>query len=416
MNSEFIKSMFYPYQLKRDFPILSTSVYGKSLVYLDNAATSQKPKAVLEAMDSFYKESNANIHRGVYYLSEKATSLYEDARKKAAHFIGAKDPSEIIFTRGTTESLNLLAFCFTRAFLKRGDKVLITQGEHHSNVIPWQIYLPLKRAALGAIKLDAAGRLDWKDFQKKLTKKVKLVSIAHASNSSGVIHEVKKIIELAHSKGILVCLDAAQSAPHMPINVQELGCDFLVFSGHKMLGPTGIGVLYGRRDLLEKMEPYQGGGGMIREVHLDHTSWADVPAKFEAGTPNIAGAIGLAAAIDYLNAAGLEAIAVHEQKLTQKLLEAFRKDSKIQIFGPKDLENRCGIVSFGIKGVHPHDMATVLDQDGIAIRAGHHCAQMMMESWHVPATARVSFYLYNTEEDVSRLISGLEKVKFIFRV
>ncbi len=400
--------------IKKDFPIFKQKIYGRSLVYLDSAATSQKPKSVIDTVNDFYKNSNANIHRGVYYLSEKATDQYEEARSRVAQFIRAQ-ASEIIFTHGATESLNMAAYSVIRSFLKKGDGVLIFRGEHHSNILPWQRFAEDFGCFVEVVGQDKEGRIDMEELKKKLLiKNIKILSVAHVSNSSGVLHPIKEIIELAHEKDILVSVDACQSVPHMSVNVRYLDCDFLAFSAHKMLGPTGMGVLYGKKEHLEKMEPFLTGGGMISKVSLKKNDWADFPAKFEAGTPHIAGAIGLARAVAYLENLNMVLVHEHERELCEIALKALVQDPKIEVAGPKSMRDRVGIISFNIKGVHAHDIATVLDQEGVAIRAGQHCAQMMMRIWEVPATARVSFYLYNSKRDVERFLEAIEKVKFVF--
>ncbi|TSC55813.1 MAG: cysteine desulfurase / selenocysteine lyase [Parcubacteria group bacterium Gr01-1014_18] len=403
--------------IKSNFPILKTKSNGYSLVYLDNASTTQKPKAVIESISNFYRKDNANVHRGVYSLSEQATAKYEEAKEKVVRFIGAKDAKEIIFTKNATEGLNLLAFSLGKTFLKKGDVVLVSGGEHHSNLVPWQLASQIFGFTVEAVKMTVEGRWDLGDFQNKIkTLPVKIVSVAHASNSSGVIHPVEKIVPWIREKKALLILDGAQSVPHMPVSVARLGCDFLVFSGHKMLGPTGIGVVWGKKDLLLQMEPYQGGGGMIREVHLTESTWADVPERFEAGTPPIAEAVALGVAVDYLSAIGMGAVFEHEKQLTEYALGEIQKISGVEIYGPMDMISRGGIISFGIRGVHPHDIATICDTFGIAIRAGHHCSQSMMGVWKTEATARVSFYIYNTEKDVDELIKAIGKVKRVFQI
>lgn len=402
--------------LKKDFPILKNKIYNnKSLVYLDNAATSQKPKVVIDAVANYYKVSNANVHRGVHYLSEQATAQYEAVREKVKVFLGAKYTEEIIFTRNATSALNMLAHGVCRSLLKKGDTVLITDGEHHSNLVSWQLWGGENGCKLKSVPLLNDGRLDLDAYKKLLRKGIKIVSLAHITNSTGVINDIKTVIELAHQVGAYVCLDACQSIPHIKVSVQKLDCDFLVFTGHKVLGPTGVGVLYGKKQLLDKMVPYEGGGDMIATVSLKETTYNQLPYKFEAGTPNIAGVIGLGAAIDYIHSIGLDIIHEHELKLTEFLLAEFKKDKDIKIIGPDDMANRGGIVSFVIKDLHPHDIATVLDADGVAVRAGHHCAQLVMDRFNVSATTRVSFYLYNTLADVQALLAGIEKAKRILK-
>lgn len=402
--------------IKKDFPILNINPYkDKKLIYLDNGATSQKPQCVIDAITNYYETSNANIHRGVHYLSEKATLMYEETRDKVQNFIGAGNREEIIFTRNATSALNLLAYSFVNTFLQKGDIVLITDSEHHSNIVPWQLMLKDKGCILKSVPITKEGRLEMSEFQKLLTKKVKLVSVGHMANSTGVVHDIKTIIDSAHSVGAKVCIDASQSVPHMEVNVKKLDCDFLVFTGHKMLAPMGVGVLYGKKEILNQMKPYQGGGDMIDQVSLEETTYNSLPYKFEAGTPNVSAVIGLCEAIDYLNKIGLENIHKHELELTELLLNELKKDKTIKIIGPTDMDNRGGIVSFTLDKIHPHDIATILDQEGIAVRAGHHCAQLVMKNFSVPATVRASFYLYNTKEDVYKLLEGIEKVKRILK-
>jgi cysteine desulfurase/selenocysteine lyase len=401
--------MMDPRRVRQDFPIFLHRGDPRPLVYLDSAATSQKPIQVIEAEARFYREWNANVRRGIYQLAYEATQRYEEARAKIAGFIGAK-PDEVIFTRGTTEALNLAAFCLGETRIHWGDRILITEMEHHANLLPWQVLAQRKGAELLAVGIDSEGRLDLEDFRKKLNAKTKVVALAHVSNVLGTINPVAEIAEAAHRIGAIVVVDAAQSVPHMPLNVAELGCDILAFSGHKMLGPTGIGVLWAKSALLEEFPPFLVGGEMIREVWIERATWADPPAKFEAGTPPIAQAIGLAAAVDYLQALGMSAVFSHGQRLTGLALEGLLKRDFVEVYGPKSQEERGALVAFNLKGIHPHDVATLLDQEGICIRAGHHCAQPLHRRLGIPASCRASFYVYNTEEEVEIFLSALDRV------
>jgi cysteine desulfurase / selenocysteine lyase len=401
-------------EIKEQFPILNQHVNGHPLVYLDSSATSQKPEVVIDALETYYKNYNSNVHRGVHTLGTKATDAYEGAREKVKNFFNARETAEIIFTRGTTASLNLVAQCYVREFLIEGDEILITQMEHHSNLIPWQQAAKKTGAVLKFIPLSSDGTISLNNVKKSITTKTKFVSITHVSNVLGTINPIKEIAKLAHQHGAVICVDAAQSAPHLKIDVQELDCDFLALSGHKMAGPTGIGVLYGKRKLLERMIPYEYGGEMIDLVGLYESTWKELPWKFEGGTPNIAGAIGLAAAIDFLEQIGLDKIRLHEEKLVNYAFEQLSAFDGISIYGPKQPEQRSGLITFNIDNVHPHDLATILDSEGIAIRAGHHCCQPLMKWLNVSATARASFYLYNTEEDVNLLVKGIKKAKAYF--
>ncbi|AMQ21616.1 cysteine desulfurase [Geobacillus sp. JS12] len=393
------------------FPILHQNVNGHPLVYFDSAATSQKPLPVIEALDRYYREYNSNVHRGVHTLGTKATDAYEGAREKVRRFLNAQSAQEIIFTRGTTASLNLVASSYGRANVKEGDEIVITYMEHHSNLIPWQQLAKQTGATLKYIPMQEDGTIDLRDVEATVTEAAKIVAIAHVSNVLGTINPVREIARIAHERGAVVVVDAAQSAPHMKVDVQELDCDFLAFSGHKMCGPTGIGVLYGKKKWLEQMEPVEFGGEMIDFVELYDSTWKELPWKFEGGTPIIAGAIGLGAAIDFLEQVGLDAIAAHEHELAQYALERLADIEGVTVYGPKE---RAGLVTFNIEGVHPHDVATVLDAEGIAIRAGHHCAQPLMKWLGVTATARASFYLYNTKEEIDRFIAALQKAKEYF--
>ncbi|KAF6510715.1 cysteine desulfurase [Geobacillus sp. FSL K6-0789] len=393
------------------FPILHQQVNGHPLVYFDSAATSQKPLPVIEALDRYYREYNSNVHRGVHTLGTKATDAYEGAREKVRRFLNAQSAQEIIFTRGTTASLNLVASSYGRVNVKEGDEIVITYMEHHSNLIPWQQLAKQTGATLKYIPMQEDGTIDLRDVEATVTEAAKIVAIAHVSNVLGTINPVREIARIAHKRGAVVVVDAAQSAPHMKVDVQELDCDFLALSGHKMCGPTGIGVLYGKKKLLEQMEPVEFGGEMIDFVELYDSTWKELPWKFEGGTPIIAGAIGLGAAIDFLEQVGLDAIAAHEHELAQYALERLAGIDGVTVYGPKE---RAGLVTFNIDGVHPHDVATVLDAEGIAIRAGHHCAQPLMKWLGVTATARASFYLYNTKEEIDRFIAALQKAKEYF--
>jgi cysteine desulfurase/selenocysteine lyase len=400
--------------IRSQFPILDQEVNGNPLVYLDSSATSQKPIQVIETIDKYYREINSNVHRGVHTLGTRATDAYEGAREKVRKFINAKSIQEVIFTRGTTTSLNTVASSYAAANLKEGDEIVITYMEHHSNIIPWQQVAKRTGAQLKYIPLQEDGTLSLEDVRATITANTKIVSVMQVSNVLGVINPVKEIAQIAHENGAIMVVDGAQSAPHMKIDVQDLDCDFLAFSGHKMCGPTGIGVLYGKKHLLEKMEPIEFGGEMIDFVHLQESTWKELPWKFEGGTPIIAGAVGLGAAIDFLNEVGLDNIAEHEHKLAAYALEKLSAVEGMTIYGPLDAAKRAGLITFNIKDVHPHDVATVLDAEGIAVRAGHHCAQPLMRWLNASATARASFYLYNTKEDIDKLVEGLVKTKEYF--
>ncbi|WP_342042428.1 cysteine desulfurase [Bacillus sp. OTU2372] len=400
--------------IRSQFPILDQEVNGKPLVYLDSSATSQKPIQVIETIEKYYREINSNVHRGVHTLGTRATDAYEGAREKVRKFINAKSIQEVIFTRGTTTSLNTVASSYAAANLKEGDEIVITYMEHHSNIIPWQQVAKRTGAQLKYIPLQEDGTISLEDVRATITPNTKIVSVMQVSNVLGVINPVKEIAQIAHENGAIMVVDGAQSAPHMNIDVQDLDCDFLAFSGHKMCGPTGIGVLYGKKHLLENMEPIEFGGEMIDFVHLQESTWKELPWKFEGGTPIIAGAVGLGAAIDFLNEVGLDNIAEHEHKLAAYALEKMSAVEGMTIYGPLDAAKRAGLITFNIKDVHPHDVATVLDAEGIAVRAGHHCAQPLMRWLKASATARASFYLYNTEEDIDKLVEGLVKTKEYF--
>lgn len=400
--------------IKSFFPILNQEVNGNPLVYLDSAATSQKPIQVIEAMKQYYEFDNSNVHRGVHTLGNRATDKYEGAREKVRKFIHAKSTEEIIFTRGTTTALNTVAASYGRANVFEGDEIVITHMEHHSNIIPWQQLAKEKKAILKYIDLEEDGTLDLEKVRATITPKTKIVSVTMVSNVLGTINPVKEIAKIAHENGAVMVVDGAQAVPHAVVDVQDLDCDFLGFSGHKMCGPTGIGVLYGKKEHLEKMEPIEFGGEMIDFVGLYDSTWKELPWKFEGGTPIIAGAIGLGAAIDFLTEVGLENIAAHEHKLAGYAMDQLETINGLKIFGPRDPMKRCGLVTFNLDEVHPHDVATVLDMGGIAVRAGHHCAQPLMKWLQQVATARASFYMYNTEEDIDRLVQGLRSAKEYF--
>ncbi|KAF0823489.1 cysteine desulfurase [Cytobacillus firmus] len=401
-------------EIRQMFPILDQEVNGKPLVYLDSAATSQKPVPVIEAIDKYYREYNSNVHRGVHTLGTRATDGYEGAREKVRKFINAKSTEEVIFTRGTTTSINTVAASYGRANLSEGDEIVITYMEHHSNIIPWQQVAKQTGATLKYLPLQEDGTISLEDVRATVTADTKIVSIMQVSNVLGVMNPIKEIAKIAHENGAIMVVDGAQSAPHMKIDVQDLDCDFLAFSGHKMCGPTGIGVLYGKKKHLEKMEPVEFGGEMIDFVGLYESTWKELPWKFEGGTPIIAGAIGIGAAIDFLEQIGLNEIEAYEHKLAAYAMEKMSAIEGMTIYGPKEASKRAGLVTFNIDDVHPHDVATVLDAEGIAVRAGHHCAQPLMKWLKVSATARASFYLYNTEEDIDKLVSGLVKTKEYF--
>lgn len=399
-------------KIRKDFPILDQIVNDEPLVYLDNAATTQKPKAVLEAVNRYYQEDNANVHRGVHTLAERATASYEAARETVRRFINASSTKEVLFTRGTTTGLNWIGR-FAEEILEEGDEVLISIMEHHSNILPWQEACRKTGAKLVYAYLKDGG-LDLEDFREKLTDRTKFVSITHASNVLGVINPIQELAQLAHEKGAIMVVDGAQSVPHMKIDVQKLDADFFVFSGHKMAGPTGIGVLYGKEHYLNQMSPVEFGGEMIDFVYEQSATWKELPWKFEAGTPNMAGAIGLAAAIDYLEAIGMDAIEHHEQDLIAYVFPKLQAIEGLKIYGSQDLAKRSGVISFNLGDLHPHDLATALDYEGVAVRAGHHCAQPLIQYLEVPATARASFYLYNTKEDCDKLVEALIKTKEFF--
>ncbi|WP_125582135.1 cysteine desulfurase [Levilactobacillus cerevisiae] len=400
--------------LRQDFPILNQKVNDEQLVYLDNAATAQRPTAVTDSLVHFYQTDNANVHRGVHTLAERATEDYENARRKVQRFINAAEPEEVIFTKGTTDGLNLVASTYGEANIQAGDEIVISIMEHHSNLIPWQQLAIKKHATLKYIGLTADGELDMADAAEKITDKTKIVAIAHASNVMGVINPLAELAKLAHQHGAIIVGDGAQAVPHLAVDVQALDVDFYAFSGHKMMGPTGIGALYGKRALLEAMPPYQFGGEMIDFVHEQDSTWAQLPYKFEAGTQNIAGAVGLGTAVDYLTNVGMANVEAHEQAIVDYLLPKLVADPDLEVYGPHDPAKHTGVIAFNVKGIHPHDIATALDMEGVAVRAGHHCAQPLMTYLGLVATARASFYLYNTQQDADRLLVALAETKEFF--
>ncbi len=399
-------------KVRRDFPVLSQTVNGKPLVYLDNAASSQVPQSVIDRTSKYLREEHSNIHRGVHYLSQNATTAYEAAREKVKRFINAPDIKECIFVRGTTEGINLVAQSYGKKFINAGDEILISQMEHHSNIIPWQMIAEERGAVIKVIPINAAGELIIDEYENMLNERTRIVAVAHVSNSLGTVNPIKEMIATAHKFGVPVCVDAAQSVPHFPVDVQDLDADFFVFSGHKMFGPTGSGVVYGKRKWLDEMPPYQTGGGMIRTVSFEKTTFAPIPEKFEAGTPAIAAGIGLGAAIDYINELDFDAAAAYEHELLEYATARLADIPGVTLVGTA--ANKASVLSFTIEGVHPHDIGTILDQQGIAIRAGHHCAQPVMQFFDVPATARASFAFYNTREEVDKLADSIQKVIDIF--
>jgi len=410
------RSIVNSYALKNDFPIFKKKINGKELIYLDNASTTQKPHSVIDSITDFYTNYNSNIHRAVYQLAEEATELYEHSREKIANFINVS-PEEIVFTRNTTESINLIAHSWARPNLKKDDGIVITELEHHSNIVPWQILCQEIGTRLEYVGIDENGFLDLEHMIELISsKKVKLVSLSHMSNVLGTIVPIERIIKVAHEHGIPVIVDGAQSVPHMPVNVKNMDCDFLVFSAHKMLGPTGVGVLYAKKEFLEKMRPFMGGGDMIKEVFKFHTNYNEVPYKFEAGTPNIADVVGFGAAIDYLEKIGMENIRRHEISLTEYALESILSLKYITVYGPRDPKYRGGVISFNIADIHPHDLATIMNDHGIAIRSGHHCAQVLMQRLDVPATSRASFYIYNTKEEIDKFVNAIKEAGRIFKI
>ena len=412
LMSQVEKRPFDPYGVRKDFPLLSLNPKGKPLIYLDNAATSQKPKSVIDCISNYYERENANIHRGVYALSERATVAYEKARWATQEFIKAAHAHEIIFVRGTTEGINLVAHSYARKFLGPGDEILISALEHHSNIVPWQMVCEERGCILKVIPMNDAGELVMEDFDRLLSKKTKMVAVNHVSNALGTINPIKIIIEKAHACGAKVLIDGAQAAPHVQVNVQDLNCDFYAFSGHKVFGPTGIGVLYGKEAVLNAMPPYQGGGDMIANVTFEKTTYNKLPHKFEAGTPNIAGVLGLHAALNYLSSLDFPAAVAHEHRLVEYAMSELEKIDGLRLIGTA--KEKAGVVSFLVGDVHPHDVGTILDQDNICIRAGHHCAQPIMDRLKIPATARASFAFYNTIEEVDALVVGIKKVLEVF--
>ncbi|HET7903516.1 MAG TPA: cysteine desulfurase [Candidatus Eisenbacteria bacterium] len=400
--------------LRMDFPIFDRLIHGKPLAYLDNTATTQKPLVVLKALDDFYRNRNANVHRGVYLLAEKATAAYEGAREKVARFLNARSAREVVFTRDTTESVNLVAYAWGRANVSRGDAILVTEMEHHSNLVPWQILAEEKGAELRYIPLDGQGRLDLSNLDRLLDGRVKLAAFTWVSNALGTINPVAELVRRAHAAGALAFVDAAQAVPHMPVDFRALDADFLAFSGHKVFAPTGIGALLAKRPILDAMPPFFGGGEMIREVTMQKSTWADVPAKFEAGTMNFADAVGLAAAIDYVAPLGMDAVHAHGRDLAVRTIHGLKSIPGVRVFGPPPEEDRGGIVSFLVDDIHAHDVAGVLDREGIAVRAGHHCAMPLHQRLGVPATTRASFTIYNDASEVDRLVEGVKKVKAVF--
>jgi len=404
-----VRPAFDPERVRADFPLLRRSMRGKSLVYLDNAATSQKPRHVIDAIHRYYETLNANVHRGVYQLSEEATTAYEWGRAMVGRYLNAPSPAEIVFVRGATEGINLVAATFGRQRVGKGDEVLVSAMEHHSNIVPWQLLCEERGATLRVIPMNERGELLLDRLPDLLTPRTRIVSVVHVSNSLGTVNPVKEIIDAAHERGIPVLLDGAQAAPHGPVNVQALDCDFYAVSGHKMFGPTGIGALFGKRALLDEMPPYQGGGEMIRSVTFEKTTYAPLPMKFEAGTPNIEGAVGIGAAVDYLQQLDWGAVAKHEADLLAYATEAVSSVPGVRLVGTA--ARKASVVSFVMEGAHPHDIGTVLDQEGVAVRTGHHCTQPVMDFFHIPATARASMAFYNTRDDVDRLVAGLHRVR-----
>jgi cysteine desulfurase/selenocysteine lyase len=398
-----------PAALRAEFPLLSRKVHGRPLVYLDNAATTQKPRVVLEAMDRFYRETNSNVHRGVHWLSQAATERFEGARRSVARFLGAADPREVVFTRGTTEAVNLVANAWGRASVGPGDEILVTWMEHHSNIVPWQMLCAATGATLKVVPIDDHGRLEEAAFDRLLSERTRLVAVVHVSNALGTVNPVARIAAKAHAAGALVLVDGAQAVPHLPVDVRAIDADFYAFSGHKVYGPTGIGALYGKRALLEAMPPWQGGGDMIRMVTFEGSTWNDVPQKFEAGTPDIAGAVGLGAALDWLEGVGREGVRTHEAALLAHATAALGEVDGLRILGPA--EDKAAVVSFVLEGIHPHDVGTVLDLEGVAVRTGHHCTYPVMQRYGVPATTRASFALYNLASDADALVAGLRRVR-----
>jgi cysteine desulfurase/selenocysteine lyase len=402
-------------RIRKDFPILARQVRGRPLVYFDNAATTQKPQQVIDALVEYYSSYNANIHRGIHTLAEEATAKYEETRQKTADFIGAGGPETIVFTRNATEAINLVTNAWGRKFLRPGDEIVLSVMEHHSNLVPWQLIAKEKGAVLRFIDIDGEGQLVWDDVDRLIGERTRIVAITHMSNVLGTINPVRKIADLAHERGALLLVDGAQSVPHLPVDVTELGCDFLAFSAHKMLGPTGVGVLYARHELLDAMDPFMSGGEMIRRVRLEESTWNDAPWKFEAGTPNIGDVCAFGATLDYLRALGMENVRAHEIEVTTAAMRQLSQIPEVTIYGPESVQARGGVVAFNVGDVHPHDVGTVLDGFGVAIRAGHHCAQPLMQRLGVAATARASFYVYNTIEELDPLAEGIHSAARLFR-
>lgn len=405
-------------KIRNDFPILTRKINGKPFVYLDNASTTQKPSSVINKIVNYYSFYNSNIHRAVYDIAEEATNAYELTRQKISKFINASSPQEIIFTRNATEAINLVAYSWGRKNIQKGDVIILSEQEHHSNIVPWQILAKEKNAQLKYLKIGETGNLNLNELESSLddNKNIKLISLSHMSNALGNIIPIDKIIDLAHIHSIPVLVDGAQSVPHLKTDVRTLDCDFLAFSAHKMLGPTGVGILYGKKNLLQEMDPFIGGGDMIKEVHKENTFFNDLPYKFEAGTPNIADVIGFSSALDYLNEIGMDNVRNHEIELTKYALEKMSELKHIKVYGDANLQNRGGIISFNLGDIHPHDLATILNEHGIAIRSGHHCAQVLMEKLEVSATSRVSFYIYNTKEEINIFISALGEAIKLFQL
>lgn len=399
-------------KIREDFPILSRKIYGKPLVYLDNGATTQKPRCVVEAIVDEYYSVNANVHRGVHFLSQQATELHEAAREKVRDFINAKSTNEIVFTRGTTESINLLATSFGEAFINEGDEIIVSEMEHHSNIVPWQMLAERRGASIRVIPIDDKGELLLDEYEKLFTEKTRIVCVTHVSNVLGTINPVKRIVDIAHLHGVPVLVDGAQSAPHMKIDVQDIGCDFFAFSGHKIYGPTGVGVLYGKEDLLDKLPPYQGGGEMIQNVSFEKTTFNELPYKFEAGTPDYVGTNSLAKALDYVSAIGMDNIFAYEHELTRYATEQLSNIEGMRIFGQSD--NKDAVISFLVRDIHHLDMGTLLDRLGIAVRTGHHCAQPLMTHYGIEGTVRASFGIYNTKEEIDVLVAGIKRVSGMF--
>ena len=406
--------MFEPKKIRKDFPILNKKINGKDLVYLDNAATSQKPRVVIDAISDYYSSHNSNVHRGVHTLSERATDMYEDARRTVAEFIGATTPDEVIFTKGVTESINMVAFGWASKNLSKGDVILMVESDHHSNLVPWQVMAKQTGVILKVLKTNEIGDAPLNAFKKELTDKVKMVVLSHTSNVLGTIFPIKEICGLAKKVGAVVSVDGAQAIPHLKVNVQSLGCDFYSFSGHKMLAPMGTGVLWGRKELLEETEPYLYGGGMIHTVSTSGATWAKVPQRFEGGTPNVGGVVGLAAAIGYLQNLGMDEVRKHEVDIVDYALQRLGEIEGVRILGPKEAKNRAGLVSFVLDGIHAHDVGALLSEEGIAVRSGHHCTMPLHKGLGISSSVRASFYVYNDKDDVDKLIAGVEKAKELF--